>query len=233
MGEKESLIELIWQNPVLDEGFTAIPNVLLRKAGELGITDREFHFIVQLASFKYSSESEIKPSYRTLAKRMGKHHINLRKTAAALEKKKMLTRIIRKSEEGDFETVVFDLSPLLGKLFPSKKEEGGISEIANTPHSEIANTGTSEIANRIIRNSKKTNSEEENNEIASPIFKELKEKGLSKSQIKLISITRPNLSLKDIQDTWKWVGKTSHFKNKEATFYTALIENWTNPNRHR
>ena len=238
MEKIRSTIELIWDHPILDEGFTAIPNVLLKNMGRLGVTDRELHFIVQLASFKFSAQSEIRPSYRTLAERMGKHHINLRKIAASLEKKGLMKRIFRKSANGDFETTIFDLSPLLNQLFP--KGEGGKSDNANTPynenanppHSDNANTPYSDNASRIKQVSiNKTTSEKERSKLSPDIVKALKEKGLSEGQIVLVSVTRPSITNREIQDTWKWIQKWKRFNNKEATFYTALVENWEKPQR--
>ncbi len=86
---------------------------------------------------------------------------------------------------------------------------------------------TSEIATRIKRKMNKTNSEEERKKISPGVFTRLKEKGLSDGQITLVNITRPGLTLRELNDTWNWISKWKRFKNKEATFYTALVENWT------
>jgi len=231
MAERESTIELIWGHPILDEGFTAIPNVILHKAGKLGITDREFHFIAQLASFKFSTDSEIRPSYRTLAERMGRNARNLRKIANSLEEKGFLIRKFRRTENGNYETTIFDLTPLIEKLFPEGK--GGTDEIISTPPDEIAMGGTDENVTRIKQKKNKTNNEEERRKLSPEVFIKLKEKGLSNPQITLINLNRPNLTMVDIKETWNWITKEKRFKNKEATFYTALIENWTKPAKHK
>jgi len=93
--------------------------------------------------------------------------------------------------------------------------------------------GTEENATRIRRKKNKTNSEEERKNISPDVFIRLKEKGLTNPQITLVNLNRPSLAVKDVEDTWKWVKKTNYFKNKEATFYTALVENWTKPAKHK
>jgi hypothetical protein len=100
----------------------------------------------------------------------------------------------------------------------------GMSEIAYTPLGENAHTPVGEIAYRIKRRSKKTNGEENEIEVSPEVF--LKGKGLSEGQVRLIFINRPDITLDQVKEAWNWVSKTSHFRNKQSTFYTALIENW-------
>lgn len=82
-----------------------------------------------------------------------------------------------------------------------------------------------EIAYKIKRRPKKTNGEENEIEVSPEVF--LKGKGLSEGQIKLIFINRPDITLDQVKEAWNWISKTSHFRNKQSTFYTALVENWS------
>lgn len=54
LGKEQTHVEVIWGTPILDEGFTPIPNLVIRYASEL-MTPKEFQFICVLATFKHDS----------------------------------------------------------------------------------------------------------------------------------------------------------------------------------
>ncbi|MEM4406422.1 MAG: helix-turn-helix domain-containing protein [Candidatus Methanomethylicaceae archaeon] len=61
----------------------------------------------------------------------------------------------------------------------------------------------------------------------------LEDKGLSPGQIFIISTVRKDLSIEEGERKWEWINKTKHFKNKQASFYTSLLENWKTPDSGR
>ncbi|WP_091161967.1 helix-turn-helix domain-containing protein [Paenibacillus sp. 453mf] len=63
---ENSKLEIIWGNRLLDEGFTSLPNLLVRNYRRLGIQHGEFGFITVLLSYKHDARDPF-PSRKTLA----------------------------------------------------------------------------------------------------------------------------------------------------------------------
>lgn len=62
-------VEVIWGDPILDEGFTAIPNIIIRNYSKLGLTHGEYALLTIMFSFKHDANDPY-PSQETIAKHL-------------------------------------------------------------------------------------------------------------------------------------------------------------------
>jgi hypothetical protein len=135
--QDKSKIVQIWGD-ILDEGFTSVPNILLRYRSKLGIKPHHLALIIDIMSFKWDSENPF-PSYSTLAQRANMTDRGIRKTIHELERLNLLIRTQRFDEESGAQiTTIFDFRPLIQRL----KEEMYKAEMKHEP-GIIVNTITS------------------------------------------------------------------------------------------
>ncbi|KYD12497.1 MULTISPECIES: helix-turn-helix domain-containing protein [Saccharococcus] len=107
-------VEVIWGTPILDEGFTPIPNLIIRYASEL-MTPKEFQFICVLATFKHDSRDPY-PSQETLGKYLGGiSERAVRKIVDGLEKKGLI-KIGYRYVDGKRQNAVYNLKPLIDRV---------------------------------------------------------------------------------------------------------------------
>jgi hypothetical protein len=104
----EERFSVRWGIPLLDEGFTVVPNVVLDNYARLGLTPQEAMLIIHIARYKFERPySEAYPSTVLLAAQMGKSKRWVIELLHRLEAKGLI-RIIRR----DGLPSVYDLSPL-------------------------------------------------------------------------------------------------------------------------
>jgi DNA-binding MarR family transcriptional regulator len=104
----EERFSVRWGIPLLDEGFTVVPNVVLDNYARLGLTPQEAMLIIHIARYKFERPySEAYPSTALLAAQMGKSKRWVIELLHRLEAKGLI-RIIRR----DGLPSVYDLSPL-------------------------------------------------------------------------------------------------------------------------
>lgn len=144
--DKTKIVQ-IWGN-ILDEGFTSVPNILLKHRHNIGIKAQHLTLIIDIMSFKWDTENPF-PSYATLAKRAGVAERTIKRVTQDLEELDVLIRTPRfDNKTGAQITTIFDFRPLVEKLTkevektkPNKnssytKEEGdfyvtgGVSELS-------------------------------------------------------------------------------------------------------
>jgi DNA replication protein len=100
-----------WGSQLLfEEGFVGVPAAFLRFYTQLGLSNSEVMFVLQLMSFKWN-ESAPFPSYKTVAQRMGITTEMARRHAKSLEGKGLLIRVKRTGQSN-----AFDLRPLSNAL---------------------------------------------------------------------------------------------------------------------
>lgn len=101
---------------VMSDGFTGIPNVLLKNQAKLELSHVDMLLIIHLLSFWWEPAGFIWPSKATLAARVNAAECTVRRRIVRMEKKDLMKRVTRKGEEGGNKTNVYDLSGLLAKL---------------------------------------------------------------------------------------------------------------------
>lgn len=99
-----------WSYQLQTDGFTPIPNTLIKNQAKLKITDAELVVIVSLASFKWDRQMPY-PSVATLCSFTGKTSGAVRNNLRNLEKKGFIKRVYRENQ-----TNKYDLSPLIKVL---------------------------------------------------------------------------------------------------------------------
>ncbi len=113
--QDKTRIVQIWGD-ILDEGFTSVPNLLLRYRSSLGIKPKHLTLIIDIMSFKWDRYSPF-PSYSTLAKRAGIEERSIKRITQDLEELHLLIKEPRFNEEtGAQITTIFDFRPLVKKL---------------------------------------------------------------------------------------------------------------------
>ena len=112
--DKTKIVQ-IW-GEILDEGFTSVPNILLRYRTRLGLKPKHIMLIIDIMSHKWDSESPF-PSYSTLAHRSGIDERSVKRITQDLEELTLLIKTPRFDDEtGAQVTTVFDFRPLVQKL---------------------------------------------------------------------------------------------------------------------
>ena len=142
----------IW-GEILDEGFTSVPNILLRYRTNLGIKPKHLSLIIDIMSFKWDAENPF-PSYTTLATRAGMEERSIKRTMQELEELKLLVRTPRFDEESGAQiTTIFDFRPLIKKLTEEKqktpgdrKSRGGVTELSPGGMTELSSGGVTELS---------------------------------------------------------------------------------------
>lgn len=129
--DKSKIIQ-IWGD-ILDEGFTSVPNLLLRYRSILGIKPQHLSLIIDIMSFKWDIHSPF-PSYTTLAKRAGVDERTIKRITQDLEELGLLIKEPRFDDTtGAQITTIFDFRPLVRKL---TIERSRILEEISTPISD-------------------------------------------------------------------------------------------------
>jgi len=112
--DKSKIIQ-IWGD-ILDEGFTSVPNLLLRYRSILGIKPQHLSLIIDIMSFKWDIYSPF-PSYTTLARRAGVDERTIKRITQDLEELGLLIKEPRfDGATGAQITTIFDFRPLVKKL---------------------------------------------------------------------------------------------------------------------
>lgn len=99
-----------WSYQLQSDGYTPIPNTLIKNQAKLGITDAEMVVIMSLASFKWDRQMPY-PSVATLCSFTGKTSGAIRNILRNLDRKGLVKRVYRENQ-----TNKYDLSPLIKLL---------------------------------------------------------------------------------------------------------------------
>ena len=163
--DKTKIVQ-IWGN-ILDEGFTSVPNILLKYRNNLGIKAQHLTLVIDIMSFKWDTENPF-PSYSTLAKRAGVAERTIKRVTQDLEELNLLIRTPRfDNKTGAQITTIFDFRPLVEKLtnevervksnknFSQFFEEGDNGVTGRV--SELSRGGMTNMSPKEYTNNNKTN----------------------------------------------------------------------------
>ena len=124
--DKTKIVQ-IW-GEILDEGFTSVPNILLRYRSQIGLKPKHIMLIIDIMSFKWDKDSPF-PSYSTLSLRAGVEERSIKRITQDLEELGLLVKTPRFDEEtGAQVTTVFDFRPLVQKLIEEMNRDHGEGE---------------------------------------------------------------------------------------------------------
>ena len=112
--DKTKIVQ-IW-GEILDEGFTSVPNILLRYRSKIGLKPKHIMLIIDIMSYKWDAGYPF-PSYSTLSQRSGVEERSVKRITQDLEELGLLIKTPRfDNETGAQVTTVFDFRPLVKKL---------------------------------------------------------------------------------------------------------------------
>ncbi len=105
-----------WSEAIAEDGFTMVPNSLLKHYGQLGLTPSEFLILVNIESYRWEADNFPFPSVETLAKRVDMKTRTVTRIITRLHKDKRL--IIRRprrntSNEYSFYPIIYKLTQLV------------------------------------------------------------------------------------------------------------------------
>jgi len=113
----ENRMEIIWGVSILDEGFTSIPNLIIRNYRKLGIEHGEFGFICQLLTYKHDTRDPY-PSRATLAANMTCSERQIDKWIKSLRNKGLLiTGRLRNVHNKKWDNTVYNFKPLIDAVY--------------------------------------------------------------------------------------------------------------------
>jgi hypothetical protein len=92
---EEKILVKRWSSPVMAQGFTAIPTLLFRVQGRLGIGPVEFNVLLQIVSHWWGVDDWPYPSKDAIAKRISRTPRQVQRCLTTLEQAGLITRIER------------------------------------------------------------------------------------------------------------------------------------------
>lgn len=111
-----------WTTPLIEAGYTVVPNAILLRTRALGLDPTDFAIIMHIASYWWSKEKLPFPSKLSLAKGIGVDPSTIRRRIARMEKGGLIKRVARKGKHGGNDSNMYDLSPLIKEATPYAQE---------------------------------------------------------------------------------------------------------------
>lgn len=97
----------VWQPEVLQEGFTAVPNLLLRMRERMGLTVTDLYVLTVLLSYRWDNWNKPFPSLSALAKKTSLSPRHVARSTARLEELGLIIKHRRYGSSNEY-----DLEPL-------------------------------------------------------------------------------------------------------------------------
>ncbi|HEX4774936.1 MAG TPA: hypothetical protein VH234_05465 [Candidatus Saccharimonadales bacterium] len=97
-----------WTEDIAKDGFTCVPNRLIKNLVALSIEPVEFVLLVAIESYRYTLEGRPRPSIDTLSKLIDRSPRHTRRMLQDLESKGFIERIRRHNKTNEY-----DLVPLI------------------------------------------------------------------------------------------------------------------------
>ena len=137
---------------VLQEGHTAVPNLVLRRYASLGITPTEMMFIIHIWQFWWTERQPF-PSLNTIAGRMNISRRQARNYTQSLKEKQFLVVRDRFSSTLGQISSEYDFSPLLRAVVALEELDLDSSQVLTTPPRKNPSEGGGKNPSEAPRNS--------------------------------------------------------------------------------
>ncbi|MDN3365406.1 helix-turn-helix domain-containing protein [Priestia megaterium] len=122
-------VESMWGIPILDAGFTNLPNLIIRHATRVGLTKAEFHLISIILTFKHDTNDPF-PSQETIAKyyfgddyKPETSERSIRRLLKSLEDKGLVDIYFDYDNRGKRSSSVYNFEPLIDAVLALDLEE--------------------------------------------------------------------------------------------------------------
>ena len=125
--KKNFELEERWSKVVTDQGFSAIPSVLLKSQRRLGLSNNHVVILMHLIDHWFGKDQTIHPSMQLIAERMGLSKSYVRSLMAQLENLGFLIRKKRYEKRSQTSNSYY-LDGLVEKLIPLAEEHKEIDE---------------------------------------------------------------------------------------------------------
>ncbi len=143
--DKTKIVQ-IW-GEILDEGFTSVPNILLRYRSKIGLKPKHIMLIIDIMSYKWDAGYPF-PSYSTLSQRSGIEERSVKRITQDLEELGLLVKTPRfDSNTGAQVTTVFDFRPLVRKLIEELNRDDEV--VDNTVNIDVSSPT---LKKKVIKN---------------------------------------------------------------------------------
>jgi len=116
MSVENSHIEIVWGIGLLDEGFTSVPNLLIRNYRKMGIEHGEMGLILNLLTYKHDARDPY-PSRESLSNNLACNVRQINKWVKSLKDKQLIrTGRRRNVHTKQWDNTVYSLKPLIDEL---------------------------------------------------------------------------------------------------------------------
>lgn len=133
--EKDRVLEKKWGSKVIDAGYTAVPDVLIKYQQRLKLKPLDINVLLHLLSYWWRREELPRPSKKSLAVAIGVDPSTIRRCLKKLEASGYLTRVQRRTPAGSRPNT-YDLAGLVTILQPLALEE--MAEIQKRKQRKLA-----------------------------------------------------------------------------------------------
>jgi predicted transcriptional regulator len=114
--KKASSTERIWGKAVYALSYTGIPSILIQGQRRLGITPTQMNIIIQLLDYWREPSRKPFPTKNELAERLGVTAKTIQNNIRELEKAGLVTREMRRTAAGDWNSNIYHLDGLVQKV---------------------------------------------------------------------------------------------------------------------
>jgi len=111
-----------WGKPLMEAGWTLLPNALLVHQSALGLTSTDINILLHLMAYWWKKEELPHPSKVTLAKSIGVTPRTVQRRIAAMEKAGFIQRVRRQGPHRGTQTNFYDFSGLIKEATPYAKK---------------------------------------------------------------------------------------------------------------
>jgi len=134
-GAADQKIAQRWGPDLAGAGWTAIPNVIVKRQKALGLTPLDINIILQLLTYWWEPHNLPRPSKKTIAAAIGVQPRTVQRRIAAMEKAKFIGRLARRGSTSGSSPNQYDFSGLIEAARPFAQEE--LQEIEQRKKSAI------------------------------------------------------------------------------------------------
>lgn len=114
--------EAKWTKPLMEAGWTVVPNVLLERQKALGLDPVDINILMHLFSFWWTPSSKPHPSKKTIADAMGIDARTVQRHIARLEKAGLVRREERRISNVGSKSNIYHFDGLIAAAKPFAKE---------------------------------------------------------------------------------------------------------------
>lgn len=121
--EKLKVNEQKWSKPLMEAGWTALPNVIIERQAALGLDALDINLIVHLAHYWWQPENLPRPSVETIAKALQVTPRTIQKRMRQLEAAGLMNREERRTTKNGSATNLYRFDGLIKAATPFAVEK--------------------------------------------------------------------------------------------------------------